>query len=657
MEDFARYTPAERELIDRAALLAEDTLQGVFRGNGHPFYEHPLGVARIVSDEIGLGAECVAAVFLHEASSWLKKSAAKAGDGAPLGMDQRMAAVAAALKTFPRDIRTMVEGLDKIATINPRDTRLEADNYKKLIISYSSDPRVVVLKLADRLEVMRSLEVFPKSAREKKALETLMLYIPLAHQLGLYNMKSEMEDIYFRYAEPEQYKSITNHLKLTEPDRKKLTSDFIEPLKARLDEAGIRYKLKARTKTAFSIWKKMQKQKVDFDGVYDVFAIRFIIDAEGCSLEEERALCWKVFSYVTEKYESDTKRLRDWISHPKPNGYESLHITVKNDEGAYLEVQIRTRRMDDIAEKGLASHWSYKGIKQEAGLDSWLAAVRSSLESGARLSPPDTEGDDDLPKPPDREVFVFTPDGELRKLSAGATVLDFAFDIHTNLGMRCTGGKVNGKAVPIREVLKTGDSVEIFTSSAQKPTPDWLNWTVTSKARNKIRQCLVAGVHKKAAEGRELLMRRLRNWKLTLKDEDLAELMKKRQFKTNQEFFEAVGEGRIDPMEVKEYILDLENARRRAAEAAAEAARQRQLERENAREEPGDDILVLDASKVRHLDYTLAKCCNPQPGDDIFGFLSSKGGLKIHRLSCPNAARLIENYPYRLQKVKWKEKL
>jgi GTP pyrophosphokinase len=650
---FARYTPEEKALIDRAAKLAQEVLQGEFRSNNHPFFEHPMAVARIVAQELGLTADCVAAVFLHEASSYCKRKGENADEACPLEVRKK-------IESFGKDILTMVEGLDKISTIRPKDTRLEAENYKKLIVSYSKDPRVILLKLADRLEIMRSLSIFPKSSREKKALETLMLYIPLAHQLGLFNMKSEMEDIYFSYAEPEQYKSITNHLKITEPDRQKLTSDFIEPLKTRLSEAGIRYKLKARTKTAFSIWKKMQKQKVDFDGVYDVFAIRFIIETGDCGREEEKALCWKVFSYVTEKYESDTARLRDWLSNPKPNGYESLHITVKNNEGAYLEVQIRSQRMDEVAESGLASHWSYKGIKQEVGLDQWLNALRNSIENGTKLSMPDSEGDDDLPAPPTREIFVFTPNGDLRKLPAGATVLDFAFDIHTKLGSQCTGGRINGKAVSFREPLKTGDYVEIFSSKNQKPTADWLNWTVTSKARNKIRQSISEKGHQKAAEGRELLERRLRNWKLVLKDEDLAEYMKKLQIKTIKDFYEAVGEGKIDPSEVKEYILDIENARIRAAQAAAQAAQERMLERaaqEEDKQKDADDIMVIDAKNVKKLDYCLAKCCNPEPGDDIFGFISIKSGLKIHRMSCPNAARLLEKYPYRIQKVKWKDKV
>ncbi|MGM9748676.1 MAG: HD domain-containing protein, partial [Candidatus Cryptobacteroides sp.] len=355
---FPRFDESGKELIERAMDIAEKALSGMERGNGHPFFEHPLNVAKIVYDEVGLPAECVAAVFLHEATRFFPETD---------------------ISSFGKDVQTIVDGLNRISTIKPKDTRLEADNYKKLIVSYSKDPRVAVIKIADRLEVMRSLDLFSRSSRERKILETLMLYIPLAHQLGLYNMKSEMEDIYFRYAEPDMYRTITNKLKSTEKDRQKLMTQFIEPLKQRLSEAGITYKLKVRTKTAWSIWKKMQKQKVPFEGVYDVFAIRFIIDCDA-DRETEHALCWKVFSYVTEEYESDTRRLRDWISNPKPNGYESLHITVKNREGSYLEVQIRTKRMDDMAENGLASHWSYKGIRHEAALDKWLTSVRFALE-------------------------------------------------------------------------------------------------------------------------------------------------------------------------------------------------------------------------------------------------------------------------------------
>ena len=502
---------------------------------------------------------------------------------------------------------------------------------------------MTVLKLADRLEVMRSLAIFPKADRERKVLETLMLYIPLAHQLGLYNMKREMEDIYLSYAEPEQYRLITNKLKATQKDREKLMAEFIEPLKVKLSNAGIQYKLKIRTKAAYSIWAKMVKQNVPFEGVFDVFAIRFIIDCpEDDKLEKE--LCWKVFGFVTEEYEQDTRRLRDWVTNPKPNGYESLHITVKNKDGAYVEVQIRTRRMDEIAENGFASHWSYKGIKREETMDRWLKSVRYALEH------PDTDSPEDLPQPPSREIFVFTPTGELRILPAGASVLDFAFSIHTNIGTRCVGGKVGGKPVPIKEKLQTGDVVEILTAKNQKPAPDWINYVVTSKARQKIKQALSEGEQKLASAGRELLERRLKNWKLEFPDEMLTEMMKKRKITSVNTFFAAVGEGTIDVNEIKEYILTEEQRRQEALEAAhaQEAARPHRLDTSSK-----DDILVLNAKDLKGLDYRMAKCCNPVFGDDVFGFVTRESGIKIHRITCPNAARLIENYPYRIQKVRW----
>jgi len=628
---FPQYDEAGQALIDKAYAIAVTALADETRGNGHPFIEHPINVALIAADEIGLPADCVAAVFLHEATRKHPE------------IDLRSSG-------FPEDVYTMVEGLNKIATIKPKDTRLEAESYKKLIVQYSTDPRVTVLKIADRLEVMRHLEMFPKASREKKILETLMLYIPLAHQLGLYNIKSEMEDIYFRFAEPEQYRAITNKLKATERDRIRLTEEFIEPLKKTLSDAGIHYKLKIRTKTAYSIWRKMQKQKVPFEGVYDVFAIRFIIDCEP-DTKKEKDICWQVYSYVTEEYEADTKRLRDWVTNPKPNGYESLHITVKNKSGAYIEVQIRTKRMDDEAENGQASHWSYKGIKHEAQLDKWLTSVRYALEHPQEGNP------DDLPQPPSKEIFVFTPSGELRILPVGATVLDFAFNIHSGLGVRCAGGRINGKAVSIREKLKTGDVVDIMSGKNQKPSSDWLNFVVTSKARNRIKQELNEEEYKKAAQGKELLGRRLKNWKLELPDEVVAELLKKLKYATLNSFYAAIADGEVDVNDVKNYILD----RDRIAAEAIEAAREAEAERIETRSaewgnrHSSDDILVLNAKDLKGLDYKMSKCCHPVFGDDVFGFVTRTEGIKIHRISCPNAARLISAYPYRIQKVKWAE--
>ena len=633
-ELFPRFDENGRNLVRSAYNIAAEALKTHTRSNGHPFIEHPDAVAMIAYEEIGLSAECIAAVYLHEATRFFPET-----DIMSAG--------------FGKDVYTIVDGLNKISTIKPKDTKLEAENYKKLIVSYSKDPRVTVLKIADRLEVMRSLDMFPKLSRERKVLETMMLYIPLAHQLGLYNIKGEMEEIYFRHAEPEQYRAITNKLKSTERDRQKLMTQFIEPLKQRLSDEGIQYKLKVRTKTALSIYKKMQKQKVPFEGVFDVFAIRFIIDCEE-DRAVEHALCWKVFSYVTEEYESDTKRLRDWISNPKPNGYESLHITVKNREGSFLEVQIRTKRMDDMAESGLASHWSYKGIRHEATLDKWLTAVRKALENplGSEGDPMAAYYEDELMEMPTKEVFVFTPSGELRKLPAGATVLDFAFDIHTNLGVKCTGGKVNGKAVRINEKLKTGDVVEIMSGKNQKPSHDWLNIVVSNKARNKIRQKLSEAEFKKAADGKELLSRRLKNWKMEIEDEEMAAILKKLPYKTLNAFYAAIGEGELDVAEFKNMVNEIRNVDPTGGQGEQEKKTGAVLKERSGN---NDDILVIDAKNVKGIDYRMAKCCNPVFGDDVFGFVTRTEGIKIHRMSCPNAGRLMDMYPYRIQKVKWSE--
>ena len=613
-------------LIEKARAVAASALTDETRYDGSPFIGHPDSVARIVEDEIGLPDECVAAVYLHEATRIHKD------------ID---------ISAFPQDVRTIVDGLNKISTIKPKDTRLEAENYKKLIVQYSRDPRVIVLKIADRLEVMRNLRMFPKSSRDQKLLETTMLYMPLAHQLGLYNINTELGNIYFRYSNPEQYRAITNKLKATEKDREQLTAEFIRPLERKLSEAGIKYKLKARTKSAFSIYRKMQVQKVPFEGVHDVFAIRFIIDcADDSRLEKD--LCWKVYSYVTEEYEPDISRLRDWLTTPRPNGYESLHITVKNKLGQSLEVQIRTKRMDIEAESGNAAHWAYKGIRHEASIDRWLQSVRDSLEHPLEASP------EHLPAPPDKEIFVFTPTGELRILAAGSSVLDFAFSIHTNLGSRCTGGKVNGKPVQIKEKLKTGDVVEIMTGKNQKPSRDWLAWVVTSKARTKIKQELDAEERKAAAEGREILERRLRNWKLEFPDELLTEFMKTARFNSEMSMMAAIAAEELDINDIKEFLLQKQAQKEEHASQKPDATSE-EKKTYGGSAASSDDILVINAKNVKGLDYKLSKCCNPVFGDDVFGFVTRTEGIKIHRMSCPNAARLIERFPYRIQKVVWQD--
>lgn len=616
------YEAPQRELVERAYGYALKELEGQLRGNGHPFIEHPLGVALIVANEIGLMHEALAAVFLHEATR---------------GNSERLQEVA---KGYPQEVITMVEGLNKISGITPKDTKLQAENYRKLIVSYSKDPRVTLIKLADRLEIMRNLDIFPKSSIMRKVTETIMLYIPLAHQLGMYNLKSELEDLYFRHSDPENYRAITNKLKATEKDREKLAQEFVKPLEKSLDESGIKYKLKVRTKTAYSIWKKMQKQKVPFEGVYDVFAMRFILDVP---LEKEHDYCWEVYSRVTQEYKPDTKRLRDWITNPKPNGYESLHTTVQNREGAYIEVQIRTARMDDMAENGHASHWSYKGIKSVHGLDEWLKNVKCMLESNESnpyTNAVQTELD---------EIFVFTPNGDLKQLPKGASVLDFAFNIHSNLGVKCSGAKVNGKIASIKDELHTGDVVEIMSSKNQKPSADWLKIVVSSKARNRIKAKLKEEENKLMNLGREMLERRMKNWKLELNDDVLADIAKHYKMRASAEVFLAIYQEKIDLLQLKEFLTNGEQEENDLPDSKPEKA----ASRPKGKSSEGDYLIISD--KLNNISFSMAKCCNPIFGDDVFGFVSATGGIKIHRISCPNAARLIEKYPYRLQKVKWRQ--
>ena len=617
-----QYEAPQRELVERAYRYALKELEGQLRGNGHPFIEHPLGVALIVANEIGLMHEALAAVFLHEATR---------------GNSERLQEVA---KGYPQEVITMVEGLNKISGITPKDTKLQAENYRKLIVSYSKDPRVTLIKLADRLEIMRNLDIFPKSSIMRKVTETIMLYIPLAHQLGMYNLKSELEDLYFRHSDPENYRAITNKLKATEKDREKLAQEFVKPLEKSLDESGIKYKLKVRTKTAYSIWKKMQKQKVPFEGVYDVFAMRFILDVP---LEKEHDYCWEVYSRVTQEYKPDTKRLRDWITNPKPNGYESLHTTVRNREGAYIEVQIRTARMDDMAENGHASHWSYKGIKSVHGLDEWLKNVKSMLESNESnpyTNAVQTELD---------EIFVFTPNGDLKQLPKGASVLDFAFNIHSNLGVKCSGAKVNGRIASIKDELHTGDVVEIMSSKNQKPSADWLKIVVSSKARNRIKAKLKEEENKLMNLGREMLERRMKNWKLELNDDVLADIAKHYKMRASAEVFLAIYQEKIDLLQLKEFLTNGEQEENGLPDSKPEKA----ASKPKGKSSEGDYLIISD--KLNNISFSMAKCCNPIFGDDVFGFVSATGGIKIHRISCPNAARLIEKYPYRLQKVKWRQ--
>lgn len=613
-------------MVNKAYETAERALQGLLRSDGSPFIDHAAAVAKIVTDEIGLTPEAVAGMYLHEATR----------------VNSELFSVVR--REFTPEVVNIAESLNRISEIKPKDTGLQAENYRKLIVSYSRDPRVTLIKLADRLEIMRNLDHFTKAKQIVKATETLLLYAPLAHQLGLYNIKSELEELSFKYTEPEQYRLITNKLKASERDREKLMKSFVKPLEEVLKSDGISYKLKIRTKTSYSIWKKMQVQQIPFEKIADIFAIRFIID---CEPEEEKELCWKVYSRVTEYYTPDTSRLRDWITVPKENGYESLHTTVSNAAGHVVEVQIRTSRMDENAESGRAAHWSYKGVKREQGLEGWLDGVRRLLEKAG--------GEDEgaLLNLSLDEIFVFTPNGDLRRLPAGATVLDFAFDIHTNLGQKCSGAKVNNKPSSIRERLKTGDVVEIMSSKNQKPSMDWLNYVVTSKARAKIKQKINEEESKRAATGRELLVRRMNNWKIELTDERMMLIIKNFKYKSVPEFYSALATGDLDIALVKQFLNEKLNSE---PETNIEL-KENQISAPSKDERVAgskSDYLIID-DKLNNVGYKLSKCCNPIHGDEVFGFVSVKEGIKIHRLTCPNASRLITNYPYRIQKVRWRE--
>ena len=635
-EMLSDFSDSERTLVLAAYEAADEALQGKMRSNSHPFIEHPLAVAHILCREIGLRSDAVVATLLHEANRF------QASQPSELNHTSLLESFRA---EYPHDIIEIVEGLNNISNVQLQQANLDEERYRKLIISYSTDPRVILIKLADRLEVMRSISILPPAKRMKKLMETMMLYIPLAHQLGMYRIKSEMEDIFLKFTEPERYKEIVRKIKDTEPQREALVRNFVNPLKDKLDREGIRYTLKARTKSPYSIWKKMQKQQISFDKVYDLFAMRFIIDCEPVH-EVEEALCWKVYSLVTEEYEPDTNRLRDWISKPRDNGYESLHTTVQTKEGMPVEVQIRTTRMDYNAEQGGAAHWSYKGIKGGGDrLNEWLGKVRELMQSG------DEEEKYEHASIALQELLVYTPTGDLRQLRVGSTVLDFAFEIHSNLGLRCTGARVNGKMCSIREKLHTGDVVEIISSKNQKPTADWLNFVVSSKARSKIKQKLKEEENARAAAGKELLARRLKNWKLVITDSDLHSLAKRYKFGNINEFFGAIGDSQFDVAAVKEYLQG-----KLEALQAAESRTSGSEHPEKTTELTASSGDFLIDRKLSGVELKLAKCCMPAYGDPIFGFVTIRDGIKIHRENCPNATRLRENYPYRMIEVRWKPK-
>lgn len=537
-------------------------------------------------------------------------------------------------------IKEVIRGLSRVTALKGRDFTGQAENLRKLLLSLADDGRVILIALAERLLVMRRLDWLTDKERLPVASETYFLFAPLAHRLGYYNVKSEMEDLAMKLMEPAEYNEIEARLKQTTTSRNRLIREFSQPVMAKLDALGIKYDLKSRTKSIHSIWQKMKRQGVAFDEVFDIFAIRIIIDTDPA---HEKSSCWQVYSVVTDLYQPDPSRMRDWISVPKTNGYESLHTTVVTPAGRWVEVQIRTRRMDEIAEKGLAAHFRYKGIKGEGGLDTWMAQMREVLGTVEK------EGTgflgDIRPGLYADEVFVFTPKGEVRQLPVGATLLDFAFDIHTEVGSRCIGGKINGRNVQLKQKLQNGDHVSVITSSKQTPKRDWLSYVITNKARAKIKQALNEEKFKLAADGKEMLTRRLKNWKIQYGDATVVKLLTEYGFKTSQDLYFSIAIGEIDLLQIKKVLLRTEE------HTEEEPARTPELQTQEETT-AGGDYLVID-EKVEGLDYKLARCCNPVFGDRIFGFVTVLEGIKIHRATCPNADFMMSNFPYRIVRARW----
>lgn len=549
------------------------------------------------------------------------------------------------------DVATLVRGLSKVESIYSRSASVESENFRKLLLTFAEDIRVIIIMIVDRLVLMRAINHHPAENLVKDtAYEANYLYAPLAHRLGLYAIKSELEDMSLKYSNREVYTRIAHQLKETKTKRDAYIDAFIAPIKAKLEAEGLKFEIKGRTKSIYSIWNKMKKQHNTIEDIYDLFAIRIIID---CEPEREKPECWLAYSIVTDMYRPNPGRLKDWLSIPKSNGYESLHITVYGPEERWVEVQIRSHRMDVIAEKGLAAHWKYKGIKSESSLDAWMNNVRDILEA-AQTGPMELMRNFKMDVYA-HEVFVFTPKGDLYKLPQGATLLDFAFNIHSRIGCRCIGGRVNGRQRKINYRLESGDTVEILTSAQQEPSPDWLKIVTTSKARNKIRAVLKENEYKVADLGKEMLYRRFKNRKLEVDDALLSKTINKLGYKNTIEFFSALGAGSIDLNNILESYLELAEKLSGAQETERVSASTYTLqptEEDAAKADKNGDILVI-GDNVKGVNYRLAKCCNPIFGDDVFGFVSAEGVIKIHRSDCSNAAHLKERYPYRLIRTRW----
>lgn len=550
-------------------------------------------------------------------------------------------------KKFGNQVSSILHGLIKANHLYSKSAAIETDNFRKLLLTFAQDIRVILIMIADRVQTMRYLNHFSKEDQIQISRETSYLYAPLAHRLGLYSIKSELEDLSLKYTNRQVYKEIATKLNETKRSRDAYILKFIKPLKEKLEEEKLSFEIKGRTKTIFSILNKLRKKDTPFEDIYDLFAIRVILKSP---LKKEKADCWRAYSVVTDMYQPNPKRLRDWLSIPKSNGYESLHTTVMGPEGKWVEVQIRTERMNEVAEKGFAAHWRYKGIKGESGLDEWLTNIREILEN------PEKDAvdlmDDFKLGLYEKEVFVFTPKGDLKKLPLGATVLDFAFDIHTKIGCKCVGAIVNGKNVAMRYILKNGDQVSVVTASTQFPKQDWLKIVTTSRSKTKIKQSLKEVFFKESELGRETMQRRFKNWKISIDDGRFQRLLKVQKFKTTSDFYVAIANGQLDISDVKEAYLALERKETISPSENTELKTAENFNVSQAISDIEEDVLTIDEN-LKHVDFTLSKCCSPIYGDEIFGFVTISGGIKIHRHNCPNAPQMISRFGYRIVKAQW----
>lgn len=622
-----RFTDAVYSDIREALKLSYSLLGSKTRYNSEPFMQHSLGVACIVLYDMKLDATTVISAILHDVTRF------------------NLLSISEIEARFGSEVAEVLSGMNNISDVNTNMSNDQVEYFKDMIISYSKNPRVILLKVADRTEVMRSLEHFPPKKQAKKSWESLYIYSQIAHKLGYYHLKSEMEDLALKYLEPEDYTMIKSSLESSADERELFIKEFIKPVKEQMEKRGLNFKIKGRTKSIYSIWRKMMTQKISFTEVYDVFAIRIIID---CPREEEKALCWYAFSLVTDFYKPNPKRMRDWISIPKSNGYESLHTTVVTPEGRWVEVQIRTHRMDEEAENGMAAHWRYKGVKGgEEGTQEWLDRLRGTIDS-MDVSASTLNLDKDLTLE-SKEVFVFTPTGDLRKLRAGATILDFAYEIHSDIGNHCIAGKINHKAATIRDRLSSGDLVEIVTSKNQTPRPDWLNIVVTSKAKSRIKVHLREQEQKQFMSSKEELERKIKNWKLNIElDTAVVTLCKYYKLRTAVELYRDLATSEITMSEVKNILT-----RYLAGETFSRATEERRPKAEKTDNATSEDMLIV-GDNISGMQYKMAQCCSPMYGDDIFGFVTILNGITIHKMNCVNGIQMRERYPYRVIEACWK---